>query len=461
MAQKFSELTFGFPNVSEKYCNMTEQEYQALPDCEKNKYEYDDHSRTYKLDDLCWKAQRQHWVGYENPTGTDYVEYTVTGSESGYVAAADSITRQMLGEKKEKLHFFKCKSELWLNKRGIDLPLKSAVSKAQQELFDTGHMFEAVARVALEKELSKKYPGAVWEVKMGDRMYQCGKKNEDGTLVAPWLIATPDGFVYRNGVLYALAEFKNIQYFSPNMAYVKKKHVPPEYYTQVHHYFMGTGLSKCFVMCITGNSYPNDFKMFEVDKDEAFCDELFRVEEEFVDSLHKGIAPAMDGSDGQDISKLYELLRKASGNYRPDLPPVYGDASLIDIVEDLTFIDEDICSLKERIKELEEQKKELLVKHVFPVVAESNELRVPFDESSFYSVCLKDSKETIFICPEEIKEKEPEAYKDSLERKFSVTIFKEKFPFLYKKYAKVQDNLTEKKENYCNIKVILKKKEAV
>lgn len=455
---KFKDLIMGIPNVSPKYQNLTEKEYEFLSEEQKKKYEYDDNTRTYKLDVLCWKHQRQHWVG--EPGEADYMEYTVTGSEAGYVAAADSITQKLLGKDKQDLHFFKCKSEVWMAKKGITLPLKADTSKAQDDLLLAGHLFEDVARKAMERELNTLYPGAVWEVRMGERMYQCGYKNTDGTLAAPWMVATPDGFVYRDGELYALAEFKNIQYFSPNKAYVDKDQVPPEYYAQTHHYMMTTNINKCFVMCITGNCFPKDFHLLQVEKDEMFCEELFRVEEEFIESLHQNIMPKMDGSDGQDISKLYELLRRASGNFSPELPPVEAKDDLLPVIEEISFIDSEIEALTEQLKSLKERKKELLVSHVFPVAGKSNEIRVPYDEESYFSLSLKDSKETIYVNPEEIKEKEPEAYKESLEYKFSHTLFKKKFPLLYKRYAKVQDTLTEKKENYCKIRVY-ERKEAV
>lgn len=456
--RNFKDLIVGLPNVSPKYQNLTEKEYEYLSESQKKKYVYDDGTRTYKLDDLCWKQQRQHWVG--EPGESDYVDYTVTGSEAGYVAAADAITQKLLGKNKDDLHFFKCKSEIWMEKKGITLPLKSSTSKAQEDLLLAGHMFEDVARKAMERELNNLYPGAVWEVRMGERMYQCGYKNADGTLAAPWMVATPDGFVYRDGELYALAEFKNIQYFSPNRTFVDKGQVPPEYYTQTQHYMMTTGIKKCFVMCITGNTYPKDFHLLQVERDEDFCNELFRVEEEFVISLRENVKPQMDGSDGQDISKLYELLRKESGNFRPDLPPVEAKDALLPVIEEISFIDSEIEALSEQLAALKERKKELLVSEIFPVVGKANEVRVPYDETSYFSLTLKDSKETIYVNPEEIKEKEPEAYKESLKFEFSHSLFKKKFPLLYKKYAKVQDSLTDKKENYCKIRVF-ERKEAV
>ena len=445
-----SKLQFVTPNQSQKYANVTEAELNVMPKEQKNLY-LPDGNGMYKLDELVWKKIRQHWIDYNNPMSKDYVPYTVTGSEAGTIAVADAVTAQMMGR---DTHTFKCKSELWCEKRGIDIPLKNPSSSASDDLFVGGHLMEIVAAKALEMQLNKLYPQHIWEVRLGDRMYQYGAKDGNGNLIAPWLIATPDGFVYADGELQGLAEFKNIQSFSPNAKLVKQHIVPAEYYTQGSHYMIATGTKKIFYMIVMGNSYPNDFHMIVENRDETFCEELFRVEQEYIESLHNGIMPPMDGSDGQDISKLHNLARRLLGNYIPDKEPVEGTSALADIVEEISFIDSDIEALEEQIKGLKEQKEALLLKYVFPAVGESNELIVPIDgTTNTYRVTLKDEKVTKTLDIEEVKIKEPEAYKECLESKFSTTLFKKKYPKLYEKYAKQSDSLTDKKKDYCKIRL--------
>ena len=200
--------------------------------------------------------------------------------------------------------------------------------------------------------------------------------------------------------------------------------------------------------------YPDDFHMIIENRDELFCEELFRAESEFIYSLENGIMPPLDGSDGQDLKQIHDLLRRMMGNFIPEKPAVIGDEALANVVEEISFIDSEIEILEERIKKLKEDKELLLVRHIFPAVQQSNELLVPIQGSpKKYKVVVKDSNLPRTIIEEEIKLKEPEAYKLCLETKFSASLFKKKFPKLYEKYAKAGTTLTEKKKDYCKIKI--------
>lgn len=442
------KLKFVAPNESQKYVNVSQTEYDVMPK-ETQKLYIPEKNGTYKLDELIWKKLRQNWIGYNDPMSKDYVPYTITGSEAGAIAVANEVTAAMMNR---DIHTYTCKSELWYQKRGIDIPLTK--NSFSEKLFLGGHLMESISAQALEMQLNTLYPAHIWEVKMGEKMYQYGEKDEQGNLIAPWLIATPDGFVYCDGELEGIAEFKNIQSFSPNAKLVKQNIVPAEYYTQGSHYMMATGTKKVFYMICLGNVFPDDFKLIIEHRNEEFCNELFRVEEEFVESLHKGEKPPMDGSDGQNMKQLHDLCRRLLGNYVPDEPAANGDSSLADIVEEISFIDSDIESLEERIKALKEQKEALLVKHIFPAVGRSNELIVPIEgTSSSYKVFVKDEKITKTIDVEELKIKEPDIYKECLEVKFSSALLKKKFPKVYEQYAKQGTSLTEKKRDFCKIRL--------
>ena len=437
------------PNESPKYTNVLPNEYAKFSQEEKNRYVYNPKKHVYELDELLWKKQRQHWIGYDSPNSADYVQYTVTGSEAGSIAVADEVTRKLLNR---DLHTFKCKSELWYEKKGVPIPLKKPGNN--EGLFEGGHLFEAICAQALESKLNKEYPEHIWEVVPGERMYQYGERDENGEFVAPWLIATPDGFVLCDGEVEGLAEFKNIQPFSPNAKVVKQKVVPAEYYTQGSHYMMATATRKVFYMIALGNNYPTDFHMLTVMRDDFFCDELFRVEEEFVLSLAKNIEPPTDGSDGQDLKQLHDLLRRKMGNFTPDVPPVEVKEDLTDVIEEISYIDADIDALEEKINSLKEERHKLLVKYILPKAGEANEIRVPRpDSDTYFSIQLKDAKQSLSVNPEEIKINEPEAYENSLEKKFSSVLFKKYYPELYKKYARASETLTDMKKDYVKIRI--------
>ena len=450
-----AKLMMVAPNKSPKYTNLLQNEYASLPQKEQQKYIYNARKRVYELDELLWKKQRQHWTGYEDPSSSDYVQYTVTGSEAGSIAVADEVTRKLLNR---DLHTFKCKYELWCEKRGIPVPLKKEGNSA--DLFEGGHLFEDICIQALEKKLNKEYPEHLWEVVPGDRMYQYGERDADGNLVAPWLIATPDGFVYCDGELEGIAEFKNIQQFSPNAKVVKQKIVPAEYYVQGSHYMIATATRRIFYMIAMGNNYPGDFHMLIENRDEAFCEELFRVEKEYVESLEKGIEPPTDGSDGQSVKQLHEFLRRKCGNFVPDAPPVELNEDLKEVIEELSFIEADIADLEEQIAKLKEDRQRLLVTYILPKAGNANEVRIPREDSnSYFQVVLKDKKPKLSVNPEEIKIREPEVYEKCLEKKFSTELFKKHYPELYKQYAKPSETLTDAKKEYVKIRIGERKEE--
>lgn len=79
---------------------------------------------------------------------------------------------------------------------------------------------------------------------------------------------------------------------------------PANYYCQCMHYMAVTGKSKWYLAVLIGN---RDFKIFEIDRDEAEISALMSAEEDLYNHIINDTPPAVDGipSTGETISTLY------------------------------------------------------------------------------------------------------------------------------------------------------------
>lgn len=84
---------------------------------------------------------------------------------------------------------------------------------------------------------------------------------------------------------------------------------PSNYYVQCMHYLAVTGKDKWYLAVLIGNS---DFRIFEIERDQAEIDALMAAEEQFWESVKNDTAPNTDGSDATSatISALYPYSNK-------------------------------------------------------------------------------------------------------------------------------------------------------
>lgn len=431
--------------------NMLPEEYEMLSSDIKERYFYDDRNRIYRMLEPEWLKQRKHWIHYDNPKAPDYQKYTITGSESGTIALASPLMKASIPEG-DKAHAFKCKSELWMNKRDVDIPLKNPSTNS--DLLFGGHLFEPVALQALEKLWSKDHPEDVCRIVNNCHMYQCGRKDANGDLLFPFALADTDGDLYVNGEFASLVEAKNLSAFSPDGKTVKKGKIPFIYYVQgLHYMFVRNAPSVIFIFAM-GNNFPGDFKYVYLERNLDAEKMLIDVETEFIRSLNEDDAPCMNGLDGQDVKKLHDLWRRYLGNYCEDVPAKRLDQSYFDAVEEMTFIDQDIENFKERIKELTEEKQKILVEQIFPVIGKSNEVIVPITETTSFKVQLKPESLNKRLDEEALKRERPDIYEYCCIKNFSADRLRRDYPEIAEFYEIQSNSFTEHKKDYCKIRVV-------
>lgn len=70
---------------------------------------------------------------------------------------------------------------------------------------------------------------------------------------------------------------------------------PPRFFVQVQHYLAITGFEKAYLAVLIGTG--RDFKIFEIERDEAEISALMALEEQFYGYMTSGNPPPIDGSD--------------------------------------------------------------------------------------------------------------------------------------------------------------------
>ena len=101
----------------------------------------------------------------------------------------------------------------------------------------------------------------------------------------------------------ALLEIKTTNSF-PVMKKIKNKEYPEQWYCQMTHYLAVSGLEKAYLAVLIG---CRDFKIFELERDEAEISTLMFEEEEFWHLVQTNTPPPADGleSTSKTITALY------------------------------------------------------------------------------------------------------------------------------------------------------------
>ncbi len=125
----------------------------------------------------------------------------------------------------------------------------------------------------------------------------------------PWMTATLDRIVPDRGPL----EIKNAGFYK---AGDWKDEPPLEYTVQVQHQLAVTGAPVADLAVLLGG---NRFKVFAVERNQAFIDRLIERERQFWRQILEGRPPTIDGSD--DTREMIEALYKTASGKRIVLPP--------------------------------------------------------------------------------------------------------------------------------------------
>ena len=134
-----------------------------------------------------------------------------------------------------------------------------------------------------------------FEEKTGKKLRKCGTMQ---STEHPWLLANVDRLVVGEeaGVEIKTAGVRQAGRW-------KDEELPDEYYCQVQHYMMVTGLPLWYVVVLIGG---NKCLIKPVPRNDSFIEELFRKEAAFWTTVEHNIMPDVDGLD--DTKKAINIL---------------------------------------------------------------------------------------------------------------------------------------------------------
>lgn len=140
---------------------------------------------------------------------------------------------------------------------------------------------------------------AYFEEKTGKKLRKCGTMQ---SIEHPWLLANVDRLVVGEdaGVEIKTAGVRQAGRW-------KDDELPDEYYCQVQHYMMVTGLPLWYVVVLIGG---NKCLIKPVPRNDSFIEELFAKENAFWTTVEHNIMPDVDGLE--DTKKAINILYPAA-----------------------------------------------------------------------------------------------------------------------------------------------------
>ena len=128
----------------------------------------------------------------------------------------------------------------------------------------------------------------------------------------PFMLANIDGIVHETDGSVSLLELKTANGFA---AKEWENGLPQEYYLQVQHYLFVTDLQKAWIGVLIGG---NNFRYFQIDRDEETIQMMIALESEFWSFVEKRELPPMDEQSANGLSVLYPKSDSKSSIILPE-----------------------------------------------------------------------------------------------------------------------------------------------
>ena len=392
---------------------------------------------TTGMDNETWLRIREHGLG-KSPMDDDYIPYTITGSGASSALGVNPWVSDE--EYRDK-------------KMGI-VPALS--TEFNEESKAAGHVFEPFVAINFMRYMKQNFPetqvrlikdcmrdilpylqnacpdtksykdfissqDAVcddmkkkWKVNPSS-MYQCGTKNEDGTLRYPFALANIDGLVDIDGKLGIFEAKTTSSRNSSVREYWEAGKIPPYYYWQLVFYMAVMNVDYAYITCIWGCTL-GDMAVIYLERDLKVEEDFMEYLKHFVEDMEIGIPLEESKSDPELVSQYYyRLFGKAEGN--PSAPvelPPYARK----LVEKCIALDEEAKKASEVVKEIE-SKKTALYNELHLIMKDNAYATIEMDDATVYGVKLKTPMKRPKLDEERFKTEHPDLYEECLEESFS------------------------------------------
>lgn len=353
---------------------------------------------TDTLDEKTWLEWREH-----GPDGN--IKWTIGGSD---VASILNISP------------WNTSLELYERKKGIKPAIEVEYNKKNKEI---GHLNEAHIARLFEADLKEKYPDKDIKLYFDKHMYQCGDRNEDGSLKYPWMVVNYDAFIVIDGVMY-LVEIKTTSPRGRDNIEKWKEGKCPEYYEcQCRYYMKALDVNGIFIVCAWDFQPLGEGRNYVfIERDKEAENYIINACENFIEHLENDITPDLWDVNSILLRNYYERL------YGPceieeefEIPLEYKE-----VIESYMDFEERIAKKKKEIEAYQKEQDGCLVR-LLPLFENRQKGKIMIDEKTDIYVTSKST------------------YKREVP--FKEEYFKQTYPDIYDHYSKnVVDMAKLKKE---------------
>ena len=417
------------------------------------------------IDETTWHKWRRHGSHYDDPMHEDFIPVTVTGSESAQVLGWST---------------FGCNLDLFALK--TDMLLKAPEDKSKKaEIFEAGHLFEPFVAVQFLRYMKKEFPKVnfklekdiIWEFITSlkgifpvfntpavstlvegirkilnksftwnpNMMYQCGARNQDGTLKYPFAIVDTDGFVKINN-RWAILECKTTQDFNV-ISEFKKGICPAKYEAQCRHSMAVMNMDAVYIVCCWGWTL-NDMAVVCVERDMQLEKEIMEKERKFCECVELGIEP--DISD-QDPELLAKFRMKQYGAPEKTSTPVELPENCRDYIVRAMLAEQEVEAAEKSLEAAKKKKAEILA-NLYPYYGNADYCSFRLNDKQVIGMKLKVPMHKDTLDEEKLQQEEPVIYQKYIVDKFDTTTFGKENKLLKTKYMKKGSVNTDKSPSY-------------
>ncbi len=408
---------------------------------------------TTGMDNETWLSIREHGLG-KNPADKDYIPYTITGSGASSALGVNPWVSDE--EYRDK-------------KMGIKPALEVAFNEENKA---AGHVFEPFVAINFLRFMHLNFPETKVNlikdcmrdilpylesacpdkssydrfVKSQDKavkefnkkwplnpssMYQCGTKDEDGSLKYPFALANIDGLVEINGKL-GIFEAKTTSTKSHAIRdYWEQGKIPPYYYWQLVFYMAVMNVDFSYITCIWGVTL-NDMAVIYLERDLKVEEEFMDYLKSFVEDMEIGLPLEESKSDPSIVSQYYyRLFGPATGTKKA---PIELPSYCKKLVRSAIDLDSNISEKEKQLEELK-SKRVSIFNEILPVMKNNAYATIEMDDKSVYGIKLKTPMKRAKFDEETFKEEHPDLFEEFGVVSLDITGLEKKYKGMKKKYT--------------------------
>lgn len=273
--------------------------------------------------------------------------------------------------------------------------------------------------------------------------YQCGQRNEDGTLKYPFAFANLDGIVEvtdKSGIMRrGIFEAKTTNYSTNRKTvdkYWKKGICPPYYYYQVLFYMEVMELDFCYITCCWGLTLDN-MAVILIERDKIAGKLLMETDAEFLRRVELGL-DVEDFDKNQSLLEKYYYKKYGVPKENKDTP-IELPLSFAPLIDEAVALDDEISLLEEELSKKISEKAGICNKF-YPYLKDNSYATLTNEDGEKKGFALVVPHTSPRFNQEAFKKDHPLEYREILEKgkgKWAIANLRKLYPQYEGKYTPV------------------------